>query len=388
MRTPVIVSYGYTKISEHWNKDVVSLAFDAANVALKKIKGRVDRVDAIYVGNMNSSAIGLQGHLGAFLASELGLEDTPAVTLEAAGASGSYAIAEAACKIRCGACDFVLAGGVEKLSDVLPDEAYQALNLAEDTFIMNTTGLTSAGLNAILMRLYMDRYRVPREKISYLAVQDHANAVAVEHAQYRSPITLEQVLSAPPLADPITLFDAFGIGDGAAFTVITSKDIADNLGLEYVEIAGIGISTNSLSIGSRKDPLWFYATEKAFSKALKEANIAKELINVLEIHDEYTITGVLALESLGMYERGRAAHAVFEGETSLKGKLPINTFGGLKARGNPFGATGAYQVIEVCMQILGRAGPNQVANVKYGAVHNMGGLDNTSVVIVLKRGER
>ena len=383
MATPVIVGYGLTKIGEHWKKDLVSLGYDAAKEALSRA-GKPD-IDAIYVGNMLGMALDLQGNLGGYLADELGYPGVPALRIEASGASGAYSIAEAAKAIKSGLYDFVLAGGVEKMSDSLPSEVYYALNFSEDMYIMNSTGLTNAGLNAILMRLYMERYNVAKEKITYLAVQDHENAQYAPHAQFRRPITLELAMSSMTLADPINLFDASPIGDGAAFVVMTSKEKAKNLGLDYVEVAGIGISTNVYSIVERDDPLWFRASNKAFSSALEMAGASRSDVDFLEIHDEYTIMGVLALESLGFSSKGAGAEDVWSRRYSLKGETPINTFGGLKARGNPVGATGAYQVCEAFMQLTGEAGENKVENAKVGVVHSMGGVDNTSVVLVLRR---
>lgn len=380
---PVIIGYGLTRVGEYWNKDLISLGYDAAKSAINN--SRAPDIDAIYVGNMLGMSLDLQGHLGGYLADELGLNDKPAIRVEATGASGAYAIVEAALSIKAGAYDFVLAGGVEKMSDSLPKDLTYALNFSEDMYMMNYTGLTSAGLNALLMRLYMEKYKVSKEKISYLAVQDHSNAVNSPHAQFRSSINIDLLLSSPLIADPLNLFDASPVGDGSAFVVVTSKEKAEELGLDYVEIAGIGVSTNRFSITEREDPLWFEATEHAFSKALSELEISRKDINLCEIHDEYTITGVLALESLGFFEKGMGAEGIWRKETSLDGYLPINTFGGLKARGNPVGATGAYEVAETYMQLLNKAGKNQVEDAKMGLVHSMGGLDNTSIVLLMRR---
>lgn len=384
MPVPVVVSYGLIRVGEHWNKDLVSLAYDAAYKALDG--SGFSEVDSIFVGNMLGDALHLQGNLGAYIADELGVPGIPAVRVEAGGASGSYAIAEAAYSIASGRYDVVLAGGVEKMSDALPSDVFQVTNLGEDMYIMNFTGLTTAGLNAIVMRMYMDRYGVDKEKITSLAVLDHSNAVYASHAQFRSPINLDLAMSSPILADPMNIFDSYAVGDGAAFVAVTSKKFAEGKGLDYVEIAGIGISSNLFSISERPDPLWFDGTERAISRALEVSGVGYDDIDLVEIHDEYTITGVLSLESLGFSERGEGAEDVWSRKFSREGVLPINTFGGLKARGNPLGATGAYQVAEVFMQLSGLAGENSVDGAKVGLVHNMGGLDNISVVLVLKRG--
>ena len=376
MSDVVILGYGYTRVGEHWNKDIIDLAYEAAKKALSM--ANVDSVDAIYVGNMLSEYLELQGHLGAYIASELGLDDTPAVRVDAADASGAYAIVEAIKAVKTGEYKTVLVGGVEKLTDSLPAKVFEGMTYSEDRFTMNMTGLTNAGICGILARLYMNKYKVDRRSISYISVLDHENSVNAEHAHFRNKISIEAVLSSPMIADPLTLLDTSPICDGAAFIVVTSSD---DIKEGCVKFLGYGVSTQNIIITQRDDILYLKATYNAVKKALKMANLNIENIDVAEIHDSYSILGVLALEALGIDESGTAAIKLSEGVHNLKGEKPINTFGGLKARGHPLGATGVYQVIEVAMQLTGRAGLNQVENTKYGLIHSMG--DTTSVVIIL-----
>ena len=382
---PIIIGYGFTNVGEHWNKDIIDLAFDAASKAVKS--AGVDNVDAVYVASALSTLLDGQACLGQALCDELGL-DTHAVRIEAGEASGAYAVIEAVKSILSGQYNTVLVGGVEKISDSLPEYVNEALTNFDDAFVMSSTGLTIAGLFGILARLYMNRYHVDMKDISYLAVIDHENAINAPHAQFKSKITLDTILSSPLVADPLRLFDTSPLSDGAAFIVLSRGDQHDYDNGCCVEIAGFGSATQPTLITEREDPLFFKATNKAFNKALKLAGISLNDINIIELHDSYTIAGVLALEALNIYNKGEAARNLRNGRHKLSGDLPINTFGGLKARGHPVGATGIYQIIEVTMQLLGAAGKNQVNNVKYGAVHSMNSADTAAAVIILgKRGD-
>jgi acetyl-CoA acetyltransferase len=383
METPVIVGYGLIKIGEHWNKDLISLAHEAASKAMSSCD--VGDLDAIYIGNVLGDALGIQGNLGSYLADELGFPGVPSIRVDVGSASGGYAVAEASFAVSSGRYDVVLAGGVEKLSDALPNDLYELSSLELDMYLVNYTGVTVAGINGILARMYMDKYKIDKEKITSLAVLDHSNAKYSPHAQFTSPISIELAMSSPMLADPLNIFDSYAFGDGSAFVVITNKKYAMENGLEFVEIAGVGLSSNLFSISERNDPLWFDATEKAFKDALENAGIGVSDIDVAEIHDDYTISGILALESMGFSERGKAGLDVWNGKYSLDGEIPINTFGGLKARGNPFGATGVYQVSEIYMQLMGIAKENGVSDANIGLVHNMSSLDTSCAVLVFRR---
>lgn len=382
MNEVVITNVGFTKIGELWNKDLSEIAFEALKKALD---GYNDDIDALYVGNMLGSYSGIQGNLGAYLADLLGFRGIHAISVDCAEASGGVAIYEAALSIMSGRNRVVLAGGVEKMTDIMMDAAVEGLTLGINKELALRTGASIAGLAAILMSMYMDRYKIPKEKITYLSIQDHEHASTAPHAQFRSRVPLEMAMRSPLIADPLTIFDASPISDGAAFVLLMNKDLADDLGLEYIRILGMGLSTDTLVLIDREDPLSYSSTMRAAQKALDEAELKITDIDVFEINDDYSVTGILELEALGLYPRGGAPNHVSEGETGIRGKHPVNTFGGSKARGHPVAATGAYQISEIYLQLMGKAGPNQVDNPKMGLSQINGGLDSVSVVFILGR---
>ena len=215
-----------------------------------------------------------------------------------------------------------------------------------------------------------------------LAVTGHEHAVGCSHAQYPFKTSLERVMASPMEADPIHVLECSGIGDGAAAILLRPADeIADG-----VEVTSTALATDVYYLTERPDILTFGAVERAAGRAFKEADISHHDVDVLEVHDETTITGVISLEDLGFIEKGKGAAFVAEGGTARGGELPTNTFGGLKARGNPLGATGLYQIAEIYLQLKGKAGPCQVDNVETGMAQNLGGLGSTCAVTILRRG--
>ena len=381
MKKVGVIGIGFTKVGEHWNVGLDDLFVEAAIKAMDD--AGVSKVDALYVGNMLCMFLRDQGHLGAYLADKLGFPGIHAVRIEAGCASGGVALAEAVLAVKSGKFKNVLVGGVEKMTDSLTSEVTYGLAFAEDMYGMEYSGTTFIGLNAMIHRMYMEKYNVSEEEMISLAIQSHENASKAKHAMLRRKVSFEEALNSPLIADPIRLYDASPICDGAAALILTPIDEDED---GTVEVAGSSVSTQVMSVYEREDMLWFDATFKAASEALTEARLSIKDIDVIEVHDAFTITGILSLEALKVFDRGKAAKEVAAGKTRLNGEIPVNTFGGLKARGHPIGATGIYQVAEAVLQIRGEAGENQVKKeVKTALTQNIGGVDSTSAVHVLRR---
>jgi len=385
MTDVVIIDYNVIKVGEHWDKSLSDLIFEASYPLIKKYGN--DEIKALYIGNMLSEFANIQSNLGAYAADILGLFDIDAFHVNCAEASSSAAIYQAILAIKSGRYDVVLAGGVEKMTDLLYRKAIEGLSLALNADLVRMTGLNLASIAGIMTKEYIKRYNVTKEMITSISVQDHKNAVNSPHAQYKYEITIDQAINAPPIADPLTIYDVTSISDGGAFLILASREYAEERNLPYIEVLGVGMAINTLSVVDRNDILEFKATTKACEKALSEASINISDIDVYEINDDFSITGILSLEALGVFGKGEAAKNVYEGKTALTSNKPVNTFGGLKARGHPVGATGAYQTAEVCMQLMNKAGSNQVSNVKYGLIQNYGGLDSVAVVMILGKGD-
>ena len=378
-----ISSIGLTKIGDHWDKSILDLAVDAARMALKG-SPRV-KPEQILVGNMFSSVGASQEHLGAMIASALGISGIPAYKVEAACASGGSAFNVAYSLVRSGAIDSALVVGVEKMRDLEPEEISLALAMAESAEYTQFVGATFAALNGLLARYYMEQMNVSRYELSSIPVLDHANAVAAEHAQFRKAITPEVVSRSSLIADPLRLFDCAPVGDGAAAVMIVNDGAAAGSKRKMAEVLGGRISTTEFSVYERKDMLDFKATRDALRGALAEAGLAPKKLSLLEVHDAFSVVGALSLEAMGFSKRGMGSKDAKDGKYSRGSEMPINTFGGLKARGHPVGATGIYQIAEAYLQLTDQGGKNQVEGAEYAATQNIGGVDTTSAVHVFGR---
>ncbi|MHA1676979.1 MAG: thiolase C-terminal domain-containing protein [Candidatus Njordarchaeales archaeon] len=367
---------GLTKVSEYWKKSIYDLVVEAGLKALDSSGIDPSEIDRIYVANALGQYINRQGHLGAYVADALGLLNTGAIRVEGTGASGGIAIYLGYKDLLAGA-ENILILGVEKMTDVLPKHVYTARSLAEDWSYLTSIGTTFEGLEAILYRFYMKRYNVDQEKIAMLSVISHSHAEGVKHAQFPRKINLESVMRSPTVADPLHLLEIPAPCDGAAAVVLSKKG--------NVKIDAVEMSTDEFRVFEREDPLWLDAVHDSMKKALTNAKLGINEIDFVELYDVSTILGVLELEAMGFADKGKGVELISEEMIGLNGKIPVNTFGGLKARGDPMGATAIYQIIEIYKQLIGDADGNQIDNAKIGLSLSLGGLGNTAVVSILSR---
>ncbi|HME18324.1 MAG TPA: beta-ketoacyl synthase N-terminal-like domain-containing protein [Nitrososphaerales archaeon] len=381
-----VASVGFTKVAEHWESSILDLAVEAALKALKGVPKLSPQ--QLFVGNMFSSAGASQEHMGALVASALGLEGIPAFKVESACSSGASAFNVAYSLVKSGAIDSALVVGVEKMRDLEPEAVSQALAMAESAEYTQFVGATFAALNGLLARHYMERMDVTRDELSALPVIDHANAVAAEHAQFRRAITPEIVARSGMVADPLRLFDCAPVGDGAAAVVLVNDSGASHARkAKMAEVAGGRVSTARFSVYEREDMLDFTATKAAFREAMKQAGLSPQKVDFVEVHDAFSVVGALSLEAMGFSKKGMGSKDAKAGKYGPKSDLPVNTFGGLKARGHPVGATGVYQIAEAYLQLTGQAGGNQVEGAEYGVTQNVGGVDTTAAVHVFRGAE-
>ena len=379
MRKVGIAGFGFTKVGEPWEKNVKELFAEAALAAIKN--AGVSDIDFLYVSNMLGSHLQGQLNMGAVMAEAIGKPGLPAIRVEAGQASGGVAFHVAHKAVASGLSDYVLVGGVEKMSDLLPEAVTTTLVGAEEQEYTAYTGITKTGLSAILHRLYMQEHGATPEDIGMFSVRGHDNAVGVQHAQYPFKLSIERVMTSPMEADPIHMMECSAVADGAAAIVLCPLEKAGT----GVEVVSSAIATDYLSIAAKKNPLVLEAVRRASKKALDSARLKPSDIDLLEVSDDTTIDGVLSLESLGFAEQGKGAKFVASGGTAKGGEIPTNTFGGLKARGNPVGATGLYQIAELAMQITGKSGSSQITDVKTGLAQSMAGVGSTCSVTVLRR---
>ncbi len=384
-----IVGVGFTPIGRWFNRSARDLFSEAMIKAIEDAGGLKPK--ALVVGNMASSTLMEQDSLAALMADYSGLRGIPAFKVEAACGSGGAAVYAGYSLVSSGLADVVAVGGVEKLTEKPTADTTHALALAADREYEVFYGTSFTGLNALITRLYMNKYGYTHEDLAYWALRMHEYASYNPYAQLRKKTSLEVILKSPVIADPIRLFDCSPIGDGAAVVILVrgeerAREVAKATGRDVlVEIAGVGVATDSVDLGSREDLLTLKSTRLASRQAYSMAGVDAGDIDYAEVHDAFHITGYLALEDLGFTGKGEAARVWREGRFVKGDKPEINFSGGLKARGHPVGATGVYQVAEVAMQIRGDYPGYKASDPEIGLAHNLGGVATYTSIVVLRR---
>ncbi|MCD6196662.1 MAG: thiolase domain-containing protein [Staphylothermus sp.] len=384
-----IVGVGMTKIGRFYDKSGRELVSEAILKALEDADNIKPK--ALVLGNMTSSVLMEQDSLAALAADYSGLRGIPAFKVEAACGSGGAAFYAGYSLVKSGLADTVVVAGVEKLTEKLTADATKALAQAADAEYEVFYGVTFTGLNALVARLYMNKFGYTREDLAYWPLRMHEYASYNPYAQLPRKTSLEAILKSPVVAEPLHLFDCSPIGDGAAAVVITkneelAKNIAKNTGKDVlVEVAGIGMATDSVDLGSRRDLLTLESTVKASRDAYKMAGVSVKDIDYAEVHDAFHITGYLALEDMGFAPKGEAPKLWKEGKFAKGDKPEVNFSGGLKARGHPVGATGIYQIVEATMQIRGDFPGYKASDPVIAVTQNIGGIGTYSIVTILRR---
>lgn len=377
----VIAGIGMTPVGEHWDTSLRHLAMQAIRTAMQDAGGL--RPQAIYVANSLAPALSRQSHLGALMADFSGLRGAEATTVEAAGASGGVALRQAVLAIAAGAVEVAMVLGVEKVTDQPSSHVESALATGSDADYEAVQGLTASAQAAMLMRRYLHESQAPAQALAGFSLTAHHNAVSNPNAMFRRAIHPEQYARAPMVSDPLNTFDAAPMADGAAAVILTAA--GSNGRRPAVEIAGSAVSTGALALHDQPDPLVLAAAQQATQRALEQAGLTLEQIQLFELHDRFSIYAALSLEAAGFAARGEGWRLAQNGAIALTGQIPISTFGGSKARGEPGAATGVYQAAEAVLQLQGRAGDNQVEEAEIALVQCLGGAGGTAASHVLRR---
>ncbi len=384
-----VVGVGLTKIDRWYTRSARDLFSEAMVKAIDDAAGV--KPQALVVGNMTSSTLMEQDSLGALMADYSGLRGIPAFKVEAACGSGGAAFYVGYQMLASGLFDVVAVGGVEKLTEKLTADTTSALAQAADAEYEVAYGASFTALNAMVARLYMNTYGYTREDMAYWPLRMHEYASYNPYAQLPRKTDLKRILSSPLIADPLHLFDCSPLGDGAAVTILVrgeerARKIAREKGIDVlVEVAGVGLATDSVDLGSRRDLLTLDSIVAASRKAYEMAGVTPKDIDYAEVHDAFHITGYLALEALGFSEKGKSVKEWKKGRFGKGDKPEVNFSGGLKARGHPVGATGIYQVAEVAMQLRGDFPGYKASDPEIGLAENIGGVGTIGSVIVLRR---
>ena len=383
MRQVAILGIGQTKVDEHWDLSLREIGGNAAFSAMQD--AGMEKVDALFVGNMLSPLVSGQNQLGTFLSDWIGLWGQEAVKVEAACASGAAALRAGLMAVASGDIESALIVGVEKMTDKGGHDITAALATAADADYEVEQGISFVGINALIMRRYMHEYGWKHEDFAPFSVNAHANAMHNPFARLHEKITVEKFEKSSMIATPINLLDASPIGDGAAAVIIVPAErVASVKGRPRITVAGSASATDSIAVHSRKDPLFLSAAYESSRRAYEMANVGPDDIDVFELHDAFSIMSALSLEACGFAERGKGVRLGLDNEISPNGRVPVCTRGGLKARGHPVGATGMYQIVEVVEQLRGECDKTQVDGAKIGMTQNIGGSGATILTHILK----
>ncbi|MEM0298903.1 MAG: thiolase domain-containing protein [Thermoplasmata archaeon] len=387
MREVVIVGVGQTKFGEHWDKSLRDLAVEAGLKAMEDAGIYSKDIEAIYGGNMSAGSSTYQDNLGTLIADFTGLaaNNIPAIRVENGSASGAAALHEGFIAVSSGMYDTVLVGGVEKLTDVPMENVVDVISGEIDREWEAFNGSTLAASAAMIARRYMFEFNAKREHIALMPVISHTHGALNPYAHFRNTIKVEDVINASPVSDPLTMLDCAPVSDGASAVILTTLENAKKWRYDgIVKISASTMASDFLSLHSRDKITTFSSTVMASRKAYKMAKVEPKDISLVEVHDAYSIFGLISLEDLGFFKKGEAGKFLEEGYGNIDGKLPINPSGGLKAKGHPLGATGVGQVVEAALQLRNEAEKRQVKDPKYALTHSMSGAGGSSIVHILE----
>jgi len=379
-----------TRFTGAQSKTAVELFTEAAMDAIIESNIKPKDIQALFVGNALSDIAEGQAQIQVFAADYLGLDHVPANRYENACASSSAAFRDAVMWVASGAFDIVLVGGTETAAKMGTPLATRTFAAASDSRYEYPCGLTFPGVFALLTHLYARRYGIPLEKLkrqmAEVSINSHYYGARNPKAQFRKEITMEDVFNSIMVAQPLQLYDCCPFSDGASAVVLACEEKAKKLTNKPVYVVGLG-QASSGSLASQKDYLpRLIARELSAKQAYSMAGLTPKDIDVIELHDCFSIATLIALESLGFFDYGKSGEAVERGETKIGGKIAVNPSGGLKAKGHPIGATGTAQVYEIVKQLRGECGERQVEGARIGMTDTLGGDGGTLCHAILARG--
>lgn len=385
MRKVAVAGVGMTKFGRS-DKSQVEMFAEAAMEAIASSNLSAKDVQALFIGNVLGDFAEGQGNLAPLCANELGMAvGAPATRVEGACASGSVAIRDAFIWVASGFYDIVLVGGVERATAMDTPLATRTFAMASDSRYEMFAGITFPGVFGMVARLYTEKYgyslQTVKEQMAMVAVKNHKHGAKNPLAQFQKEISVQTVLNSPMIADPLQLFDCCPFTDGAAAVVLASEEVIGRLTDKPVYILGVGQASNG-SLGRQKDITRIMAREAAARQAYRMAGLEPREIDVVELHDCFTIAEIVASEGMGFFEFGTGGLAAEKGVTTIGGRLPINPSGGLKAKGHPIGATGVAQAYEIVRQLRCECGERQVDGARIGMSDTLGG-DLATVVDII-----
>ncbi len=374
-----IKDYYSTNFGELWEKSLGDLIAEVISGLLSESGIDKSRIDAVFIGNMLSGMLDENLLLSAKVNEILGNPGIPVIRSEAACASGGVAFYNAYQYLRSGEGENVIVLGVEKMSDFCVEDVTSALASAlagEEQQV----GLTFPGAYALMARYYLSKYGYTEKDLAYVAFKNHFFASLNEKAHFRQKVSIDDVLNSPYVADPLKVLDCSPISDGAAGLILSTKR-------SEVEVLSCCVATDTHSLAGRQDLDTLKSVQRSAQKAFARAGLQQSQVDVVELHDCFSIAEILVMEDLGFWRKGEGGARIkeFDQKNPFKTRPVVNTSGGLKAAGHPVGATGVKQIGEIFLQLKKKAGARQVPGAKVGLAQNTAGSGGLSVVSILAR---
>lgn len=366
MRDVFIGGVGMTLFGKHPDRSLRDLGREACLNTIRQSGINPKEIEAGYCGNALAPVLQGETGVGQNVLWEIGINRVPIVNVENACASGSTALREGWMAVAGGFYNMVIVVGVEKA--VMPKGTM--LNVGEGE-LETRLGDVFPGYFALVAQKHMERYGTTREQLAQVSVKNHLSGILNPYAQFRKEFSLDEVLNSPMIADPLTLYSCCPNSDGAAAVILCSKEKARNLDISPVKITASVLTTGTYE--NRQDITCWEVEKQAAKEAYNMASLGPEDLDVVEVHDAFTICEIVHYEDLGLCPPGEGGRLLDEGATELGGRIPVNPSGGLLSKGHPVGASGVGQVVEIVWHLRGQAGERQVENAKVGLAQIMGG---------------
>jgi acetyl-CoA acetyltransferase len=366
MRDVYIIGVGMTVFGKHPDRTLRDLGGEASMRAIKDAGVKAKEIEAGYCGNALGSVLQGETGVGQNVFWEVGINSIPIVNVENACATGSTALHEAWISVASGLYDTVIVAGTEKV--VMPKGSFLDVGAGE---LEVKLGEVFPGYFALLARKHMASYGTTREQLAKVSVKNHMNGTLNPYAQFQKTFTVQEVLDSPMIADPLTLYSCCPNSDGAAALIVCSRERARKARGKPIKLAASVLTTGIYDI--QRDFTTWQMEKQAAEKAYTMASVGPEDIDVVEVHDAFTISEILHYEGLGLCKPGEGGRLIEDGVTELGGRIPVNPSGGLLSRGHPVGASGVAQIVEIVWQLRGEAGRRQVRSPRIGLAQIMGG---------------
>ena len=392
MREVYIIGAHETEHGSFKDKTFRHLIADAGNGAINDAGIDRKEIQALYLGNYNGNGLNAQNTMAALAATSLAMPHAASLRFEAACASGGVAFRNAMIAVGAGVYDTVMVMGVEKMNippDELPYEDQMKAALSGVDYLYEAgSGMNGSTMFAMFAHRHMHEFGTTRLQLAQVAEKNKYHGSLNPYAYKQREIPLEKILKSPMIATPFSAQEVSLITDGAAAVIITTKDRAKAIGKKNaVKVMGSGHGGASFSVAFRAKHTESEATIAAGKEAYKMAGLKPSDISVAECHDCFSFTEIMNVEDLGFTEKGKGGFFAAEGHSRLGGKLPINTSGGLTAKGHPIGATGVGQIVEMTWQLQDKSDKRQVKDAKFALTHVLGGPASVSTVHILGRGD-